>query len=57
MKAHLRQIMQIGQAKEKRINVFAKVGDSITESMAFLNDYCCGWYDLGPHTELEEIIQ
>jgi lysophospholipase L1-like esterase len=57
MKAHLRQIMQIGQAKGKRINVFAKVGDSITESMAFLNDYCCGWYDLGPHTELEEVIQ
>jgi hypothetical protein len=49
--------MQVGQAKGKRTNVFAKVGDSITESMAFLNDYCCGWYDLGPHKELEEVIK
>jgi lysophospholipase L1-like esterase len=57
MKTHLRQIMQVGQAEGKRINVFAKVGDSITESMAFLSDYCCGWYDLGPHTELEGVIQ
>jgi hypothetical protein len=57
MKAHLRQVMQVGQAKGKRLNVFAKIGDSITESMAFLNNYCCGWYDLGPHTELEEVIQ
>jgi lysophospholipase L1-like esterase len=57
MKAQLRQIMQDGQAKGKQIDVFAKIGDSITESMAFLNDYCCGWYDLGSHMELEEIIQ
>jgi pSer/pThr/pTyr-binding forkhead associated (FHA) protein/lysophospholipase L1-like esterase len=57
MKEHLRQIMQEGQARGMRISVFAKVGDSISESMAFLNDYCCGWYDLGPSKELEDVIQ
>jgi lysophospholipase L1-like esterase len=57
MKTNLQSIMAAGQAKGRRIDVFAKVGDSISESMAFLNDYCCGWYDPGPHTELEGVIQ
>jgi lysophospholipase L1-like esterase len=57
MKAQLRQIMQTGRAMGKQINVFAKVGDSITESMALLNDYCCGWYDVGSHTALEQIVE
>jgi hypothetical protein len=57
MKAHLRQIMQVGQAKERRINVFAKVGDSITESMAFLFDLGYGWENLGEHTYLSEVVE
>lgn len=57
MKAHLQEIMQTGQAKGRRINVFAKVGDSITESMAFLYDLGYGWENLGEYTNLSGIVE
>jgi hypothetical protein len=56
MKANLQEIMAVGREKGRRPNVFAKVGDSITESMAFLYDIGFGWHDLGEYTYLQEVV-
>jgi hypothetical protein len=39
-----------------RPDVFAKIGDSITESASFLSDIGQGWYVLGRYGALEPTI-
>ncbi len=56
MKAHLQDIMAAGHARGQQINVFAKVGDSISESMAFVFDLGDGYENLGDNTYLSEIV-
>lgn len=56
MKTRLRTILATGQARGNRPNVFAKIGDSITESGSFLVDTGCGWGDLGSYTSLGDTI-
>jgi hypothetical protein len=55
-KARLRAIWQAGQARGRRPNVLAKVGDSITASGSFLADVGDGRAVLGNHRELAPII-
>jgi hypothetical protein len=54
--AHIHDLIVAGAARGNRTNVFAKLGDSITESRAFL--YACGsgHPDLGSHDALFETM-
>ncbi len=55
MVTHLQGILQQGEAKGNRPDVFAKMGDSITESESFLTDFGDPHYDpasLGDHADL-----
>jgi hypothetical protein len=53
MKANLRSIYLAGQSSGNRAGVFAKVGDSITESGSYLVDIGCGGTDqFGSYTNL-----
>ena len=54
--AHVNDLIAIGQMRGNRRNVFAKIGDSITESRAFL--YACGSgaLDLGEHADLFDTV-
>jgi LysM repeat protein len=49
-------IFQTGQARGRRANVFAKVGDSITVSPAFLYSVGVGRYELHNYAYLQSVI-
>jgi hypothetical protein len=53
----LRVIRAAGAARGMREGVFAKIGDSITESGSYLFDVGEGWYELGAFAALEPTIQ
>lgn len=55
--AHVREVFQAGARAGNRADVFAKVGDSITESASFLGDIGHGWYDLGAYARLEPTVR
>lgn len=55
--AHVREVFQAGAAGGNNPRVFAKIGDSITESGSFLMDVGHGWYELGAFTRLEPLIR
>lgn len=55
--AHVREVRARGVAMGNRLTVFAKIGDSITESGSFLTDVGFGWGSLGPYTALDPTIQ
>ncbi|MEZ4409893.1 MAG: GDSL-type esterase/lipase family protein [Polyangiales bacterium] len=54
--AHVREVRAAGQAMGNRAGVFAKIGDSITESGSFLFDVGFGWEDLGANTALAPTV-
>jgi hypothetical protein len=56
VKANLRAVFLRGQAAGNRPDVFAKIGDSISESASFLQDVGCGQENVGAHSELTAII-
>lgn len=56
-RARVRAIRALGQTMGVRANVFAKIGDSITESGSFLSDIGEGWYELGAYGAVEPTIQ
>jgi lysophospholipase L1-like esterase len=53
----VRALFRAGAATGQRPDVFAKLGDSITESGSFLHDVGHGWYELGPWSRLEPVIR
>ncbi len=55
--AHVRDLRARGAAMGNRLGVFAKIGDSITESGSFLFDVGFGWVDLGAYATLGTTIQ
>ncbi len=56
MRDRLARIAAVGAQRGMRREVFAKIGDSITESGSFLQDVGHGWFDLGSFTALEPTI-
>lgn len=54
---HVRAVYNAGQRAGNARDVFAKIGDSITESGSFASDIGHGWYDLGSYRRLETVIQ
>ncbi len=58
MKTHLQSVYSSGQASGKRSDVFAKVGDSITESNSYLADLGCpgGTDNMGAHSSLTSTV-
>ena len=54
--ARVRELRAQGVTRGMRADVFAKIGDSITESGSFLSDIGHGWYDLGGYASLEATI-
>ncbi len=54
---HVRRVLAAGARAGNRADVFAKVGDSITESGSFGLDLGRGWYELGEFTDLEPVIR
>lgn len=50
-------LFRAGTAAGQRADVFAKLGDSITESASFLSDIGHGWHELGPWTRLDPVIR
>jgi hypothetical protein len=57
MASHLRGIVRDGRRLGNRAAVFAKIGDSITESGSFLTDVGCGQARLGRHRRLASTIR
>lgn len=55
--AHARAVFAAGARRGLRGDVFAKLGDSITESASFLKDIGHGWYELGPWSRLEPVVR
>ena len=55
--ARLRAIRAVGAARGMRDGVFAKIGDSITESGSYLFDVGEGWYEIGAFAALEPTIR
>lgn len=55
--AKVQSVLARGITAGNRLSVFAKVGDSITESASFLGDVGHGWYDLGAYAALLPTIQ
>lgn len=53
---HNLAIFQRGQASGKQMNMFAKVGDSITVSPAYLTPLGYGVYDLGTFEHLQHVL-
>jgi hypothetical protein len=53
---NLQIIYSVGQAYGNRGDVFSKVGDSITENLAFMHPFGWGTYDLGPFGSLQGVI-
>ncbi len=56
MKSRLRAIYLDGAGRGNRAAVFAKIGDSISESMAFLQDFGCQTEDLGAYASLASTV-
>jgi hypothetical protein len=56
MKTRLQAILADGAKRGNRTNVFAKIGDSITESGSFLLDFGCGEGEFGTYLELRETV-
>jgi hypothetical protein len=56
LKARLRVILADGAARGNRAGVFAKIGDSISESQAYLQGIACAEEDLGSDTALAPTI-
>jgi hypothetical protein len=56
LKVRLRAIAEVGVQHGMRHDVFAKVGDSITESGSFLQDVGHGWFDLAEYASLEPTV-
>ena len=54
--AHVRALRDRGAAMGNRLGVFAKIGDSITESGSFLFDVGFGWFNLGAYAGLDPTI-
>lgn len=54
--ARVRELRALGASRGMRADVFAKIGDSITESGSFLSDIGHGWYDLGGYRALEPTV-
>jgi peptidoglycan/LPS O-acetylase OafA/YrhL len=57
LRSRLRAVARVGQARGLRPDVFAKVGDSITEDPSFLTAIGCGRAVLGDHEELAWVIE
>jgi hypothetical protein len=57
LRKRLAAVYRAGRARGNRAAVFAKVGDSITESGSFLQDVGCGGATLGAHGELAATIR
>jgi len=55
--AAMRTLYAEGQRLGLRSDVFAKLGDSITESGSFAQDIGHGWYELGSWTRLLPVVQ
>jgi hypothetical protein len=55
--SHVRSQYAAGQRAGLHSNVFAKLGDSITESGSFLQDIGHGWHSLGSWTRLENVVR
>jgi hypothetical protein len=55
-KERLRAVFLTGQAAGNRARVFAKIGDSITESASFMVDVGCAAENLSAHLELAGVI-
>jgi hypothetical protein len=55
--ARLRAIRAVGAARGMRDGVFAKIGDSITESGSFGHDIGHGWTELGAYSRLETTVR
>ena len=54
--AHVRDQIAMGRARGNNVEVFAKIGDSISESASFLFDCGYGWIRLGDHAEVGPTI-
>jgi len=54
--ARVRALRAMGAARGMRPDVFAKIGDSITESASFLSDIGHGWHELGAHSPLAPTV-
>jgi hypothetical protein len=54
--ARVRELRALGSTRGMRANVFAKIGDSITESGSFLSDIGEGWFELSAFSPLEPTI-
>jgi hypothetical protein len=54
---HVRTLFRAGAAAGQQADVFAKLGDSITESGSFLMDIGHGWHELGPWTRLDAVVR
>lgn len=57
VEAHVRRVIAVGAQRGNRLDVFAKIGDSITESGSFGLDLGRGWYELGEFGDLEPVIR
>lgn len=57
MKTRLRGILARGGAAGMRPDVFAKVGDSITQDPAFLTAFGCGLAHYGNHGSLARVVE
>lgn len=55
--AHVRAVFAEGARAGLHGDVFAKLGDSITESASYLKDIGHGWYELGPWSRLEPVVR
>ena len=54
--ARVRTLRALGTSRGNRMDVIAKIGDSITEAGGFLRDIGMGWFELGPYGCLEPTI-
>ncbi len=52
----VQEIFLAGRQNGMQARAFAKVGDCMTDSEAFLNPFGLGLYDLGPYDELQAVI-
>jgi peptidoglycan/LPS O-acetylase OafA/YrhL len=57
LQARLQAVARVGQARGLHPDVFAKVGDSITEDPSFLTAIGCGRADLGEHGSLAWVVE
>jgi hypothetical protein len=53
---HVRALRAVGVGRGARLNVFAKIGDSITESASFFGDIGHGWHVMGAYTALTPTV-